>query len=162
MIRRAALVVLVALALGLALAPAGAPRAQAARSGASVAILPMPGDDAIADEAARQVWPLIAAVAERLAQGTGVTVLRNDAVVNTVGEDPSAVDAAKQLNVRYVLTGDVSNDNGLYKFYCQLRDGRNGAVVWAQVMITDDFNITTFPHEVALTLVRVMREFAGA
>lgn len=162
MTRTTAALLAAALAFGLAIAPAGAPRAQAARPTLSVAILPMPGDDAIADEAARQVWPLVAAVAARLAVGTAVTVTSNDAVVNAVGDDPSAVDAAQELNVRYVLMGDVSNDNGLYRFHCQLRDGRNGAIVWAQVMVTDDFNITTFPHEIALTLVRVMREVAGA
>lgn len=144
------------------LALSGGAWAQAAKPALSVAILPMPGDDAIADEAARQVWPLVAGVAAQIAIGTNVTVVDNDTVVQAVGEDPSAVDAAKELNVRYVLMADVSNDNGLYKFHCQLRDGRNGAIVWAQVMITDDYNITTFPHELALALVRVMREVAGA
>jgi TolB-like protein len=161
MIRTMAAFAAAVLAFGLALAPTGAALAQVAKPSLSVAILPMPGDDAIADEAARQVWPLVASVAAALARGTPVIVISNDAVVKAVGDDPSAVDAAQELNVRYVLMGDVSNDNGLYRFHCQLRDGRNGAIVWAQVMITDDFNITTFPHEMALTLVRVMREVAG-
>ncbi len=150
------------LGAALAFSLPGSSWAQAARPALSVAILPMPGDDAIADEAARQVWPLVAAVARLLAVGTDVSIVANDVVVKAIGEDPSAVDAAQELNVRYVLMGDVSNDNGLYKFHCQLRDGRNGAIVWAQVMITDDFNITTFPHELALTLVRAVREVGGA
>lgn len=145
-----------------ALALAAGAWAQAARPALSVAVLPMPGDDAIADEAARQVWPLVSGVARLLAVGTNVSVVANDVVVKSLGEDPTAVDAAQVLSVRYVLTGDVSNDNGLYKFHCQLRDGRTGAVVWAQVMITDDYNITTFPHELALALVRALREVGGA
>ena len=127
----------------------------------SVAILPMPGDDAIADEAARQVWPNVAALLTRLARGSAITVVDNDTVVRTVAEDPSAVDAARDLQVRYVLMAEVVNDNGIYRFHCQLREGRTGAIVWAQVMFTDDYNITTFPHEIAVTLLRVMGELAA-
>jgi TolB-like protein len=150
-----------AFAFLLLLCTAGAVPALAQPAALSVAILPMPGDDAIADEAARQVWPNVAALLTRMGHESGITVVDNDTVVRTVTDDPSAVEAARELNVRFVLMADVVSDNGIYRFHCQLRDGRTGAVVWAQVMFTDDFNITTFPHEIALTVLRVMGDVAA-
>ncbi len=157
MSRNAVALILFVLVSALGAAPAGAADAVPDRS---VVILPMLADEKeqMAVLAAARVWP---EVAYQVARDPTIKVIEPKVMPREYFEEASAVEAAEEFGARYVFMAFVSGEY-VYRYDCVLRDGRTGAVVWGQILFTDEYAIVAFSSEIGVAIRMALDQLAPA